>query len=41
MSFHSLIDKPNELLEYVNKCLKPKAKEKKTIWRSIYTHKIS
>ena len=29
VSLQSLIDKPNELLEYINGCLKPKTKEKK------------
>jgi len=40
MSLKSLIDKPAELLEYINSCLKPKDIEKK-IWRSIYTYEIS
>ncbi len=29
MSLQSLIDKPSELLEYINECLKPKTEEKK------------
>ena len=29
MSLQNLIDKPTELLEYINECLKPKTEEKK------------
>ncbi len=32
MSLQSLIDKPKELLELINDCLKPKVVEKKTVW---------
>jgi hypothetical protein len=32
MSIQSLIDNPNELLELINECLKPKEIEKKEIW---------
>jgi hypothetical protein len=40
MSIQSLLDRPKELLELINECLKPKTVEKKIIWRSIYTNEF-
>lgn len=32
------IDKPKELLELINDCLKPKESGKKTVWGSFYSY---
>ena len=36
MSLQNLIDKPTELLEYINECLKPKTEEKNNLVKYLH-----